>query len=343
MLPIDIQTALAGNRNSLYCLKCQKEISRYIKQQGELCMNKQLVAIAALICLTVVSHPQPSHALTCGNWKDAEKSIRGWWSQAYPAEKILAIEQGGPATTYSKTQSTGQKKIDEYGNEWEYYKKNPYCSIPAKVKVQQSSGKRIFNVSAIYKVSGKRFTFDDLATGDSEAMPEPGQAAAPELLAVKKVIIDAINTRIPPSLKNNLQVEKVMIAPRKLRTLEKGQATYQMTSVELFMIVDGVPQGTCEIGYTWLHKGTNENNMRLDGDGPWRADFMQSDTVPGACSGKYRSAVHDYVTTGKDTWASKAAPREARPSSPVAPSSPKTVDSESDAPNLNKMLKGFGF
>ena len=256
-------------------------------------MLKKLVVFAVLVSASLALS-QPSYALTCGSWKDADKAIRGWWTQAYPNEKIISIEQNGPPRTYSKTQSTNQKKVDEYGNEWEYYKKNPYCSVPAKLKVQQSAGQRIFSVSAIFKVSGKKFAFDDVATGGSEAVLEAGQAAAPDKDAVKKLVSDAYMSNVPADLQSKIQVEKVMISPRQLRTGDGGQANYQMTSVDVYLVIDGRPKGKCELSMVELYKG-EKNNMRLDAGGPWKVNFQVPSDIS-RCADTYRNKVSDFMS-----------------------------------------------
>jgi len=289
---------------------------------------------AVLTCLTVLLLAQPSQALTCGTWKDAEKSVRTWWSQAYPKEAILSIAQNGPPRTYSKTQSTNQKQIDEYGNEWEYYKNNPYCSVPAKITVQQSSGQRIFSVSAIFKVSGKKFTFDEVATGGSEAVLEPGQAAAPDKDEIKKLITDAYMSNIPPDLQKNIQVEKVMISPRELRPGDGGQANYQMKSVDLYLIIDGAHKKKCEASLVELYKG-EKNNMRLDADGPWKINFRVADDIS-RCADNYRNQVSDFIN-----HVEPKKPTQNRKKS-VEPEAVRD-SSETKVPKIPNMLKGFGF
>ncbi len=256
-------------------------------------MPNIIVALFTIIVLYGAATPTNSFALTCGSWKDAEKSIRSWWSAAYPKEAILSIVQNGPPETYSKVKSTNQKKIDEYGNEWEYFQKNPYCSIPAKVKVQQSSSQRIFNVSAVFKVSGKKFTFDDVATGSSEAVLAPGQAEAPDKEVIKTLITEKVASSIPPDLQANIKVDKVMISPRNVRDMGNGQSAYSMSSADLYLVEDGVNKKKCEIGPVTLYKG-EENNMRLDAGGPWKIQFMKS--VPSNCVDlKYFSKVYNFA------------------------------------------------
>lgn len=256
-------------------------------------MISRLVVCTALTCLTAVALPHPSQALTCGSWKDAEKSIRTWWSKAYPNEAILTINQNGPPETYSKVKSTNQKKIDEYGNEWEYFQKNPYCSIPAKLKVQQSSGPRMFNVSAIFKVSGKKFTFDDVATGGSEAVLEPGQAAAPDKDEIKRIVTEAYLANIPPDLQSKIQVDKVMIAPRQLQRWEGGQSGYSMAGVDMYLIIDGEKKDKCDVSLVNLYKG-DEKNMRLEAAGPWKVEFRVKQDIS-RCAEKYQGRVSDFI------------------------------------------------
>lgn len=256
-------------------------------------MPKIIVTLFSVIVLFGVATPTTSFALTCGSWKDAEKSIRSWWIKAYPNEKILTIAQNGPAQTYSKVKSTNQKKIDEYGNEWEYFQKNPYCSIPAKLKVQQSSGPRIFNVSAIFKVSGKKFTFDDVATGGSEAVAEPGQAAAPDKDEIKRLLTEAYMSNIPPDLQSNIKVDKIMISPRQLQRWEGGQTAYSMTGMDLYLVIDGQQKDKCEINMINLYKG-EVKNKRLEAGGPWKIEFVLKNDLA-RCADKYENRVSDFV------------------------------------------------
>src|SRR6185369_3774874 len=109
-------------------------------------------------------------AVQCGSWKDAEKSLRSSWAKGYPNEKIIKIEQNGEASSYDKMKATGQTKIDAHGDKWEYYSKNTFCRVPAKVLVQQGSGQRQFEVSAIFRKAGNKFVFDDMGVGESSAI-----------------------------------------------------------------------------------------------------------------------------------------------------------------------------
>lgn len=258
-------------------------------------MLTRFFVFAALICFAIVSQPQASHALTCSSWKEAEKSIRWWWEKAYPKEKILTIEQNGPPQTYSKVKSTNQKKIDEYGNEWEYFQKNPYCSVPAKLKVQQPSGPRIFNVSAVFKVSGKKFTFDDVATGGSEAVLEAGQAPAPPNDEIVKLVTEKLNSRIPPALRSKIVIDKLELPSKpSLSRFGEGQSVWSIEKMNLYMTVDGEKQKNCEIMMINVSKG-DEKSMRLDAGGPWIVMFALKDTPSYCVPQKYVSKVNNFI------------------------------------------------
>jgi hypothetical protein len=258
-------------------------------------MISRLILCAVLTCFAVSLHPQTSHALTCGTWKEAEKSIRGWWEKAYPKEKVLTLEQNGPPRTYSKVKSTNQKKIDEYGNEWEYYKNNPYCSVPAKVKVQQPSGPRIFSVSAIFKVSGKNFTFDDVATGGSEAILEAGQAPAPPNDEIVKLVTEKLNSRIPPALRSKIIIDKLELpAKPTLSRFGEGQSSWSIERMNLSVTVDGEKQKNCEIMMIDVYKG-DEKNKRLDAGGAWNVGFGLKDTPSYCLPQKYVSKVNNFI------------------------------------------------
>jgi hypothetical protein len=288
-----------------------------------------------------------SFAVTCASWKDADKSIRSWWSKAYPNEKILSVEQNGAPDTYDKAKATGQTKVDEYGNTWEYNEKATYCRVPAKVMVQQSSGKRNFSVSAIYHVGGKKYVFDDLGVGNSEAVPEPGQAAAPDKDEIKKVITEKVLSCMPPDLRANIQVAKVMITPkREYQTWENGQSGYYMDSVDLFLVVDGESKPKCEIAPLYLYKG-EENNMRLEADGPWKIKFRVNG-VPSNCVGnKYGSKVSNYTNHTEEPQPKKAASdRKKTVSTPQSAAEPETIrDSGGNGqqPSVPNVKKKLGF
>lgn len=258
-------------------------------------MIPRLFLYIVFIFFAVGLLPHTSHAVTCGTWKEAEKSIRWWWEKAYPKEKILTLEQNGPPRTYSKVQSTNQKKIDEYGNEWEYYKKNPYCSVPAKVKVQQSSGPRIFSVSAIFKVSGKKFTFDDVATGGSEAILEAGQAPAPPNDEIVKLVTEKLNSRIPPALRSKIIIDKLeLLSKPTLSRFGEGQSAWSIDRMNLSMTVDGEKQKNCELMTIDISKG-DEKNMRLDAGGPWNVSFSLKDTPSYCLPQKYVGKVNNFI------------------------------------------------
>lgn len=251
------------------------------------------IGLFSVALLLGIATPSDSYAATCAAWKDADQSIRSWWAKAYPKEKILSLEQNGAPDTYDKAKATGQTRIDDHGNKWEYNAKLTYCRVPAKAVVEQSAGKRQFSVSAIYRVSGTNFVFENLGVGASEAVLAAGQTPAPDKDEVKKVITDKVLSLIPPDLQGNIKVAKVMISPRELDTMDNGQTAYHMKSVDLHLLIDGKEEPACEIAPLYLYKG-EETNMRLEAAGPWKIKFRVNG-VPANCMGKkYSSKVSNY-------------------------------------------------
>ena len=77
--------------------------------------------VAGVVCFSVV--PAAGAATPCAAWKTAEKDLRAAWAKGYPKEKLVSVTPNGEPSAYDKLRSTGQEKIDEYGDKWEAYAK----------------------------------------------------------------------------------------------------------------------------------------------------------------------------------------------------------------------------
>jgi hypothetical protein len=212
---------------------------------------------------------QSAWAVNCATWKEADKSLRSAWAKGYPNEKILKIEQNGEPSSYEKFKATGQTKIDSKGDKWEYYTKNKFCRVPAKVTVQQGANQRIFNVSAIYRIAGKKFVFDDLGVGESEAVAAKGQEA-PAKDEIKKMIADFWLEKNP-----NTKVEKVAISAPELKTDSSAGRWWYYTGADIHIIDEDGSKKKCSNDYTTLFKG-EKGKEGVDPSGPWKIDFLDT-------------------------------------------------------------------
>ncbi len=232
-------------------------------------MHARLKLFLPLTSLFIFAFSQAAMAVPCATWKEAEKSLRGAWAKGYPNEKILKIEQSGEPSSYEKFKSTGQTKIDSKGDKWEYYTKNKFCRVPARVTVQQGANQRIFNVSAIYRVAGKKFFFDDLGVGESEAVAAKGQEA-PAKDEIKRMITELWLQKNP-----NTKVEKVAISAPELKTDSSAGRWWYYTGADIHIIDEDGSKKKCSNDYTSLYKG-EKGKEGVDASGPWQIDFFDT-------------------------------------------------------------------
>jgi len=234
-------------------------------------MKNRIAFVALLAAILVVASTQLVLAVPCASWKDAEKSLRSAWAKGYPNEKIITIEQNGEASTYDKMKATGQTKIDAHGDKWEYYAKNTFCRVPAKVLVQQGGGKRIFNVSAIFRKAGSKFVFDDMGVGESEAVAGAGQEA-PAKDDIKQ-LISAHWVELHPGTK----VQKVAISAPELKRDSKAGRWWYTTGADIHIVDEDGQAKKCVNDYTTVYKG-EKSREGVDASGPWKVYFLDDPT-----------------------------------------------------------------
>lgn len=234
-------------------------------------MTKQTVTVAILASFLMLAGLQQSWAVPCAPWKDAEKALSSAWTKGYPNEKILKIEANGEPSSYDKMKSTGQTKIDAHGDKWEYYSKNTFCRVPAKVLVQQGSGKRVFDVSAIYRKSGSKFVFDDIGVGESVPLAEAGQEA-PSKDEIKKMIAGHW-VELHPGTK----VEKVAISAPELKKDSSAGRWWYTTGADIYIVNEEGQNQKCVNDYTTVHKG-EKGQEGVDARGSWKIYFLDDPT-----------------------------------------------------------------
>jgi|GEM_PF-1316803 len=230
---------------------------------------KGIVSITLLVVMLVLVTNRGALAVPCASWKDAEKSLRSAWAKGYPNEKIIKIEQNGEPDVYDKMKSTGKTKIDSHGDKWEYYSKNTFCRIPAKATVQQVGGLRIFNVSAIFRKSGKGFVFDDMGVGESEAVAKTGQGA-PSKDEAKKLIADYWLEKHPET-----KVTKVAISAPEFKNDSRSGRWWYYTGADIYVTDENGNNRKCSNDYTSLYKGEKGAEGK-DSSGPWKVDFLDN-------------------------------------------------------------------
>lgn len=229
------------------------------------------IIILATVFIFSFANVQPLKADTCASWADAEKSLRSAWLKGYPGEKIIKIEQNGQPSSYEKFKSTGKTKIDEHGDKWEYYTKNKFCQVPARVLVQQSSGQRIFNVSAIFRMSGNKFIFDNMGVGDSYAVAESGQQP-PTKDEIKKLIASYWLEKNPKT-----KVVKVAISAPELKKDSSTGRWWYTTGADIYTVDENGRNKKCSNDYTTIHKG-EKGKEGVDPSGSWKVYFLDDMT-----------------------------------------------------------------
>jgi hypothetical protein len=221
--------------------------------------------VAVVVCFAVV--PAAVAAVPCASWKTAEKDLRAAWAKGYPNEKLVSVTANGEASAYDKLKSTGQEKIDEYGDKWEAYSKQKFCRVPATAVAQQGAGQRKFSVSAIYVVKGGKFSFDDIGVGESQAIAAAGQEA-PSKDDMKKMIAAYYVEKNP-----NVKVEKVALSAAELKAdSSKGRWWYSV-GADIFIVAEDGTKQKCSNDYTTFYKG--EKGLEgVDATGPYKVYFL---------------------------------------------------------------------
>ncbi|QOX80219.1 hypothetical protein FY034_15175 [Trichlorobacter lovleyi] len=229
--------------------------------------KKMNLLLVFLCCLVLVPLSAWAGGVPCASWKDAEMSLRKAWAKGYPTEKILSIVQDGEPSSYDKLKSTGQTKIDAHGDKWEFYAKNSYCRVPAKVTVRQSSGQRVFSVSAIYRKSGKGFVFDDMGVGQSSAVA-PSAQQAPSKDEFKKMIA-AYWLELHPETK----VETVKATDAEYKNDSSTGRWWYNIGADIYIVSENGARQKCSNDYTTLYKG-EKGKEGVDASGPWKVYFL---------------------------------------------------------------------
>lgn len=230
-------------------------------------MSVRLNVVFATAVILALNSPLPVFAVPCAPWKEAEKSLRSAWGKGYPNEKIVKIEKNGEASSYDKMKATGQTKTDARGDKWEFYAKNTYCRVPAKVLVQQGSGQRLFEVSAIFRKSGNTFVFDDLGVGESSAVAGAGQEA-PAKDDIKALIAAHWEEKHPGT-----KVEKVAVSAPELKKDSKAGRWWYTTGADIHIVDENGTKKKCSNDYTTIHKG-EQGKEGVDAGGPWKVYFL---------------------------------------------------------------------
>ena len=231
-------------------------------------MLTRIFYVAGFLLLCGSAHADP---VLCASWKDADKALRAAWAKGYPKEKILKLESNGAPSSYEKMKPTGDTKIDEHGRTWEYYQKNTFCRVPAKAVVEQPSGPRNFEISAIFRKDGSRFVFDDIGVGESTAVANAGQEA-PAKEEIKKLIAAYWEQQHPGSKVENVAIS----APELKKDTAKGRWWYT-TGADIFITDTAGVKQKCSNDYTTLHKG-EKGQEGVAAAGEWKVYFLDSPT-----------------------------------------------------------------
>jgi hypothetical protein len=221
------------------------------------------VRLAAVACFLSL----PALAVPCASWKEAERSLRAAWAKGYPNEKILKVEPNGEPSSYDKLHSTGQEKIDEYGDKWEAYARQTFCRVPAKVQVQRGAGQAAMEVSAIFAQKGGKFVFDDIGVGESTEVAAAGQQA-PSKDEIKKMISAYWLSKNP-----NTKVEKVAVATPELKRDSAAGRWWYSAGADIYIVDEDGEKKKCSNDYTTIYKGEKEKEG-VDPSGPWKVYFL---------------------------------------------------------------------
>jgi hypothetical protein len=213
-------------------------------------MKKVPVMVLASLCLAAFAAVQVSAANP--TWKDAEKGLRGDWAKKYSNEKILKAEQNGSARNYEKIES-GVKVS--------------YCDIPAKVTAQQSGGKRVFNVTAIFRKTGGLFRYTGMSVGESEAAAEKGQEA-PTKDQIKKLVADLYAKQNPGA-----KVTKVLLSDPELKKDSSAGRWWYNVGADVYIVDATGKSKKCTNDYTSVYRG-EKGQEGVNASGPWQVEFI---------------------------------------------------------------------
>jgi hypothetical protein len=213
-------------------------------------MKKGPVLVLASLCLAAFAAVHVS-AASNPTWKDAEKGIRGDWAKKYSQEKLLKIEQNGSARNYDKIES-GVKVF--------------YYDIPAKVTAQQSSGKRVFEVTAIFRNSGGKFVYTGMSVGESQAAAEKGQEA-PTKDQIKKLVADLYAQQNP-----GVKVTKVLLSDPELKKDSSAGRWWYNVGADVYIVDASGKSKKLTNDYTSVYKG-QKGQEGVDASGSWQVEF----------------------------------------------------------------------
>ncbi len=209
------------------------------------------------------------YADECAPWKTAETHLRTNWGKKYAGETVLKIVADGEPSTYEKMESTGKEKIGNDGNRYEYFEKVIYCRVPAKVTVKRANGTQtVFDVSAIYKVKGKSFQFDNIGVSGNSEVAGEGQEA-PSKDVIKKAIADQWKAENPGH-----SVDKVAVTDPELKKDSSENRWWYNVGADIFITDENGIKKKCVNDYTTIYKG-EPGKEGQDSSGPYKADFLE--------------------------------------------------------------------
>jgi hypothetical protein len=214
----------------------------------------------------------PLFADDCATWTVAQGHLKANWGKKYPGEKIQSVTANGAASSYEKMESTGKEKIDSNGDRYEYLEKVIYCRVPAKVAVTRANGtKTVFSVSAIYKVKGKTYQFDNIGVSGNEEVAAEGQEA-PSKDIIKKAIADEWIAKHPDH-----KVEKVAVTDPELKKVPSENRWWYNVGADIFIINEEGVKQKCVNDYTSIYKGELGSEGQNTAS-PYKADFFENPT-----------------------------------------------------------------
>jgi hypothetical protein len=215
-------------------------------------MKKVPILVFAAVCFIAFAGINTNVSAANVSWGDVEKGLHSTWAKNYPKEKIIKIEKVGSPRDYEKVENG---------------KKVAYCDYPAKVLAQQTSGKRVFNVTAIFRKTGGSFAYNGMSIGESTALAEKGQES-PTKDEIKK-LVSALYAKNNPGVK----VTKVSLSdPELKKDSAKGRWWYNV-GADVYITDKLGKSKKCVNDYTTVYKGV-KGSEGVNASGPWQVYFL---------------------------------------------------------------------
>ena len=137
-------------------------------------------------------------------WGEMDKTVRARWAESYPRETVVAVEKVGDPQYIDEPGKIETSSTTMYSNVWDWsWNSTTYTTVTkgregaylrqdvAVTAERQNKTRAKFQVAALYKLVGGKWTFAEIPVGKVEELAGAGAPAQPSDADAAKIFVDA--------------------------------------------------------------------------------------------------------------------------------------------------------